>query len=170
MGFGKQPRSLKQGFFSNRLETKAQVNVLKAMPAKINLLLATAILLGMIGISLAVDTQCNGQANGTPCNDNNPDTTNDQCENDVCTGTDINAQCADPDSEGNACDDGNPQTTDDVCHNGVCAGTCPVPLQLIARECVPACPVLADVQNAAAYDCNNAVSSPFLPFFHFFFS
>jgi hypothetical protein len=122
--------------------------------------LVTVLLLAESSSSIAIDTQCDRQGDGAPCNDTDPKTINDQCENGVCIGTDVNAQCSGPNlDEGNVCNDGNPQTTDDICHNGVCAGTCPAPLQLIANKCVQACPALATVQNATAYLCPNIVNS-----------
>ncbi len=82
-------------------------------------------------------------ANGTPCNDNNPDTSNDMCTAGVCAGVDnctvactpvdqchlagtcnpTTGVCTNPNkANGTACDDGNPNTINDMCTNGVCQG------------------------------------------------
>ena len=89
--------------------------------------------------------------NGTACNDNNPCTENDDCQNGVCLGTsipgclvcDTDADCSSVrvgeceeafctqagtcavrnKANGTACEDANPCTENDQCTNGVCAGT-----------------------------------------------
>jgi len=53
------------------------------------------------------------QISGSPCDDNNPCTTNDVCINGVCTGTPLN---------GTPCDDGDPCTENDRCIQGNCGG------------------------------------------------
>ena len=55
-----------------------------------------------------------GITDGTPCDDNNPQTINDIYTNGICSGTNV---------EGNTCDDGNVQTINDIYTNGVCTGT-----------------------------------------------
>jgi hypothetical protein len=56
--------------------------------------------------------------NGTACNDGNPCTANDVCNNGVCAGTKV--------ADGTACNDGNNCTTGDHCQAGVCTGGTPV--------------------------------------------
>lgn len=79
---------------------------------------------------------------GTACDDKNPSTMGDACNDGACIGTDrcAGVSCAGgpcrsgacdhvsgacvftPTPTGTACDDGNPQTTNDVCSSGTCAG------------------------------------------------
>eukprot|EP01059_Diplonema_ambulator_P030329 TRINITY_DN5151_c0_g1_i9.p1 TRINITY_DN5151_c0_g1~~TRINITY_DN5151_c0_g1_i9.p1 ORF type:complete len:6713 (+),score=1239.17 TRINITY_DN5151_c0_g1_i9:1796-20140(+) len=79
---------------------------------------------------------------GTPCDDGNPDTSDDKCNNGACTGivtcrgmsctvqqpmcmmpTCSADQCIQSNKpDGTTCNDANPGTTNDVCLNGVCAG------------------------------------------------
>jgi len=85
-------------------------------------------------------------ADGTPCNDSNPQTHGDTCRSGICAGIDPcdGSTCTPPNScqvggscdassgravcsftnraNGASCDDGNNQTTSDQCFNGVCVG------------------------------------------------
>jgi MYXO-CTERM domain-containing protein len=84
------------------------------------------------------------KANGSACDDADPNTVNDACTAGACAGTDLcigvvcsaldpchdagvcdhaTGTCSNPNkAEGTACDDGIPQTVNDVCHNGACGG------------------------------------------------
>ncbi len=97
-------------------------------------------------------------ADGTMCDDHDPDTVSDVCTGGLCGGVDhcIGVTCADPDQchspgscdhstgvcsnpakdDATPCDDGDPDTVTDVCTAGICAGTdlcanviCPAPDQ-----------------------------------------
>ena len=61
---------------------------------------------------------CQGQPNGTACNDGNPCTGPDKCHNGVCNGKVL--------PNGTGCDDGNACTANDICQSGVCVGSCQV--------------------------------------------
>jgi hypothetical protein len=80
--------------------------------------------------------------NGAPCNDGNPCTRTDTCQNGVCTGANpvvctaldqchvagtcdpATGVCTNPTApDGTACNDHNGCTTGDVCHQGACVGT-----------------------------------------------
>jgi len=54
-------------------------------------------------------------ADGTECDDQNPDTLNDIYTDGICMGTYIN---------GTSCDDGNSETINDVYNGGICSGIC----------------------------------------------
>ena len=59
---------------------------------------------------------CNGAPQGSPCNDGNACTGNDQCSDGECEGSAAVAN-------GSGCDDGNVCTANDVCNAGACAGS-----------------------------------------------
>lgn len=60
------------------------------------------------------DASCEGGVSGSPCNDFNPCTKDDFCEEFVCVGVPVDQQ--DP------CDDSDACTVDDRCVEGVCSG------------------------------------------------
>ena len=84
---------------------------------------------------------------GSPCNDDSPDTVDDRCISGRCTGTNLCASQTCPvnnlcqksgrcdvttglcifekslDEDANLCNDNNPDTENDICRNGVCSGT-----------------------------------------------
>ncbi|MBD90410.1 MAG: hypothetical protein CL940_08740 [Deltaproteobacteria bacterium] len=60
------------------------------------------------------DANCEGGVSGSPCNDFNPCTKDDFCEEFVCVGVPVDHQ--DP------CDDGDACTVDDRCVEGTCSG------------------------------------------------
>lgn len=65
----------------------------------------------------ATSNPCAGKANGTPCDDANPCTTESTCQNEVCKPTaGTNAP------NGTVCEDGNKCLTDKKCTNGFCSG------------------------------------------------
>ena len=53
----------------------------------------------------------------TPCDDNNPCTSQDECWEGVCSGISLS---------GIPCDDGDPFTVNDVCEMGLCTGKKPI--------------------------------------------
>ena len=57
-------------------------------------------------------------ADGTPCDDGNPCTTNETCQSGSCVGSVA--------PNGTACDDGNACTQTDTCQSGTCTGSNPV--------------------------------------------
>jgi hypothetical protein len=89
---------------------------------------------------------CDGQADGTACNDDNPCTASSSCQGGVCTGAEpvvcvaagpcheagtcdpSTGKCSNPlKAEGSACNDGNACTQTDTCNGaGECQGTEPI--------------------------------------------
>src|SRR5206468_2988453 len=61
-------------------------------------------------------TSCTGQPNGTLCDDGNPCTEGEKCQNQNCVG-------GNPAPAGTICSDANACTTGDHCDNKVCVGT-----------------------------------------------
>lgn len=57
---------------------------------------------------------CSGSPDGTPCDDANDCTENDQCQAGACVGS--------PRPDGSPCSDGNRCTNPDTCMNGACVG------------------------------------------------
>lgn len=66
------------------------------------------------GTLLPFATECTDETEGAPCNDLNPCTLDDQCQQGRCIG--------DPTPYPAACDDGNSCTSNDVCAGAVCQG------------------------------------------------
>jgi hypothetical protein len=84
------------------------------------------------------------KANGSACDDADPNTVNDACYNGACGGTNLcvdvvcsaldqchdagvcdhaTGTCSNPNkANGTACDDGNAQSVNDACYNGACGG------------------------------------------------
>ncbi|MCX8071568.1 MAG: trypsin-like serine protease [Candidatus Binatia bacterium] len=61
-----------------------------------------------------IPATCQGAADGSPCDDDNDCTENDQCRSGTCVGT--------PRPDGSPCFDGNRCTNPDQCASGVCVG------------------------------------------------
>ncbi len=89
----------------------------------------------------AVVNTCEGQNDGIACDDGNPCTGDDACNNELCVGTAVvcsaqddcheagicdvfTGDCSNPTKQdGSGCDDGNPCTLNDACDSGVCVST-----------------------------------------------
>ncbi|MFO0761033.1 MAG: hypothetical protein U0359_31435 [Byssovorax sp.] len=119
------------------------------------------------------------KANGLACNDANPCTQTDACQNGVCVGQNpvacapmdqchlpgvcdpATGACSNPvKPNGAACNDGNACTQTDTCQNGVCVGANPVACAAMdqchdAGVCNPATGVCSNPNKANGAACND---------------
>ena len=112
-------------------------------------------------------------ADGTACDDGNPQTTNDVCDSGLCracpgttddceiggTFDQLIQQCSPTTAKlnGTACDDGNPQSFYDVCRSGQCMGTVTVATDSELQSAVAAgydIEVIADIALSSTITLN----------------
>lgn len=138
------------------------------------------------GVICAAPTQCQAAVScannrcrytlkpvGTACDDANPNTMGDACNDGACIGIDRCAGISCPSNQcrsgacdhvsgacafslaptGTACDDGDPRTTGDVCSNGSCAG-----VDLCAGVSCPSDACHVGTCNAGSGACDSSVS------------
>ena len=91
------------------------------------------------------------KADGTVCNDGNPNTQTDSCLAGVCVGTNPSA-CAGKNNY-DPCDDGNACTNNDYCYEGVCNSGTPVDCNPGGDSCANSCdPATGNCTGNAAAD------------------